>query len=318
MGQRGRVVVVVGASRGIGRAVAYRLARRGDRLVVVARDEEALARTAEHCRALGAQVLAVPADVTDSDALGSVVRSAVERFGRIDVWIGVTGVLAYGTVEQTPTAVYRRVLETNLIAQIDGVRRVLPVFRAQGSGRIILIGSLYSRVTAPYVSAYAASKFGLLGFAGSLRQELLDARGIDVRVIIPATIDTAVYQRAANLTGRVPRPIPPVVSPFRVARAVERSTRGRGAPVMSVGRVQSALIPFSAAFPRVFDHVVRLSMETLGLTRRPADDTLGTLDRPHHDVGSVTGGWRSPGLRAGLVAMTLAGAAALAGRRRRE
>ena len=132
MGQRGRVVVVVGASRGIGRAVAYRLARRGDRLVVVARDEEALGRTAERCRALGAQTLAVPADVTDSDALGSVVRCAVERFGRIDVWIGVTGVLAYGTVEQTPTAVYRRVLETNLIAQIDGVRRVLPVFRAQG------------------------------------------------------------------------------------------------------------------------------------------------------------------------------------------
>ncbi|KAA9153361.1 SDR family NAD(P)-dependent oxidoreductase, partial [Microbacterium lushaniae] len=169
MGKRGQVVVVVGASRGIGRAAAYEFARRGDRVVVVARDEQALARTAEHCRTLGAETLAVPADVTDSDALGSVVRSAVQRFGRIDAWIGVAGVLAYGTVEQTPTAVYRRVLETNLIAQIDGVRQVLPVLRAQGSGRIVLIGSLYSRVTAPYVSAYAASKFGLLGFAGSLR-----------------------------------------------------------------------------------------------------------------------------------------------------
>ncbi|KAA9153150.1 hypothetical protein F6B41_15990 [Microbacterium lushaniae] len=82
--------------------------------------------------------------------------------------------------------------------------------------------------------------------------------------------------------------------------------------------MQSALIPFSAAFPRVFDRIVCMLMETLGLARRPADDTLGTLDRPHHDAGSVTGGWRSPALRAGLVAATLACATALTGRRRRR
>lgn len=317
MRRSGRVVVIVGASRGMGRAAAYRFARRSARLVLVARDEAALLEAAAECRALGAQVLVIPGDVTVEGTAAEVVTRAVERFGRIDVWIGAVGALVYGRVEQTPTDVYRRVFETNVVAQVDGVRAVLPQLRAQGSGRIILIGSLFSVVTAPYASAYAASKFALLGFTRSLQQELLGSPGIEVRMVLPASIDTPIYQRASNFTGRAPRPLPPVTSPYRVARVIERSSRGLGPRVATVGRMQSSMILLARALPRVYDRVILVLVETLGLSRDPAPDSLGALQSAQPGPSTVTGGWRSPRRRAMLAASAALGAAALWGRRRR-
>ena len=314
----GRVVVIIGGSRGIGRAAAAAFARRGSRLVLVARDEGALEETASECRALGAAVHVVRGDITEPSVLAGVVRAALDRFGRIDVWVGAAGVFAFGLVEKTPTDVFRRILEINLIAHVEGVRQVLPVFRTQGSGRIVLVGSLFSEVTAPYVSAYVASKFALRGFARALRQELRNEPGIDVRIVLPASIDTPIYQRAANLTGRAPHPLPPVSSPYRVARAIERSSRGPGPHSVRVGRVQSSMILLSTGLPRVYDGVISGLVETLGLRRRPAPDTLGALEAPQAGPSEITGGWRSPALRVALAVTTAAGAASLQGRQRRR
>jgi short-subunit dehydrogenase len=318
MGSRDSVVVIAGASRGIGRASAERFARRGARLVLAARDADALAEVADRCRRLGAHVVAVPADLRRSDDIARIIAAATARFGRIDVWIGVSGVAAYGRVEEVPTEVFRAVLETNLVAHIDAVRHVLPVMRAQGSGRVVLVGSLYSRVTAPAMSAYVTSKFGLLGFARSLRQELRGS-GIDVRLVLPATIDTPIYQRAVNFSGRTPHPLPPVAAPGRVARALVRASAGRGRREQLVGIVQSATIPLAALAPAVFDAGIGTLMNTLGLRRPATVSTSGALEAGRDSLPpTASGGWRSARARVLTAsAATTIAVAVLAARRSR-
>lgn len=291
-----QVVVVTGGSRGIGRATALRFARRGARLVLVARDEVALASAAADCRATGAEVHTVSVDLAEPDGPQRAADAAVERFGRIDVWIGSASVFSYGSVEDTPDAVRDRVIETNLVGHMRAARAVVPYFRVGGGGTIVFVGSLYSQVAGPYVSSYVAAKHGLLGFARSLRQEMLGHRGIRVKIVLPASIDTPIYRRAANATGRTPFPLPPVVSAERVARAIERVVRGRRLEV-GVGAAQFVTRPLRVLAPRVFDRFIRALQRSLGLRRRPAPATTGAVLGAHHDEGAVSGGWARVPLR---------------------
>jgi short-subunit dehydrogenase len=280
---------------------------RGTALVLAARDEAALEAAAAVCRTRGADVLTVPTDIVDPAQNRALVECALERFGHIDVWIGAASVTAYGTVADTPDDVYRRTLATNLQAPIEGVRAVLPHFLERGRGRIVLLGSLYSLVSSPYMSAYVAGKHGLLGFARSLRQEMLGSR-IDVRIVLPATIDTAIFQRAANSTGRRPHPLPPVVSPRRAGRVVARASRGRGPREAVVGRVQKAAVALQWTAPRAYDRGARVAMDTLGLRGTDIPATPGAVLEPAHDTGAVAGGWRSGRTRLlGLTALAVLG-----------
>src|SRR5690606_12680697 len=158
-------------SSGIGRATAYAYARRGARLVLASRSRAALETVADECRALGAQALVVPTDVSAEGEVRALAAAAVGEFGRIDVRVGNAGTFSYGAFEQTPAAVFRQVLETNLMGQVHGARAALPYFRRQGSGALVLVASLYSRVSSPLVAPYVTSKWGLLGFAEVLRAE---------------------------------------------------------------------------------------------------------------------------------------------------
>lgn len=308
MGKRSDVVVITGGSRGIGRATAHAFAKRGTRLVLVARGEAALDEAARECRRRGADASYIVADVADADAVDSVVSTVIARHGRIDVWVGAASVLAFGRVEDTPRETFDRVIAVNLLGQVNGVRAVLPQLRAQGRGRIVLVASLYSRVTSPYLSAYIASKFGLLGFVRSLQQELLGEK-IDVRAMLPASIDTGIYQRAANYTGREGHAIPPVVGPERVAKAIVRAARGQGPAVTTVGRIQAmATVPY-ALLPRTFNRSIRTIADIVALRGHGVPTTDGTVFEPAPDAGGVTGGWRSSGARSILAVTALAGAA---------
>lgn len=291
------VVVITGGSRGIGRAAALRFAReKGVRLALVARDETALAAAAAACRARGAEVLTVSMDLADPDGPERAAEAVVARFGRIDVWVASASVFSYGSVEDTPDDIRDRIIETNLTGQMRAARAVLPHFRARGGGTIVFVGSLFSQIPGPYVAPYVAAKHGLLGFVRALREEVLDHRGIHVRIVLPASIDTPVYQRAANVTGRTPFPLPPVVSADRVARAIVRAAHG-GRPEVAVGAAQLVMRPLRFFAPRVFDRVIRVLQRTLGLRRRPAADTAGAVLAPQHDPGAVSGGWRRFPLR---------------------
>jgi short-subunit dehydrogenase len=314
MARGASVVVITGASSGIGRETARTYARRGARLVLASRSQPALETVAAECRTLGAQVQVVPTDVAQEGAVRALAAAAVAEFGRIDVWVGNAGVYGYGSFEQTPARVFRQIVETNLMGQVHGARTVLPQFRRQGSGTLVFVGSLFSRVSSPSLSAYVTSKFGLLGFAESLRQDLRGS-GIRVRVILPATIDTPIYQHAFNRTGRYVHPLPPVSSPRRVARAIERSTHRRRFAT-HVGQTLRGSVTLHRVSVLAYDAVNSFLMDRVELRGDGAEPTDGTVFEPPVEAGATTGGWRSPVKRM-LGWAAVAGVAAVVLRRRR-
>jgi short-subunit dehydrogenase len=289
--EQARVVVITGASSGIGRATAHAFAERGNSLVLAARGEAALREVVAECERRGAAALAVPTDVGDEAQVEALAAAAVERFGRLDVWVGNASVFSYGTVEQTPSAVFREVLETNLLGQVYGARAALPHFRAQGSGVLVVVSSLYGKVTSPYLSPYITSKFGVYGFAEVLREELRRERGISVCTVLPATIDTPIYQRAANYTGRRVHPLPPAVDARRVAAAIVQVVdRPRRETV--VGQVQRTAVALRSLAPALFETLVVPAFELLSLRRGPVAPTDGAVLAPRPGTEAVDGGWR--------------------------
>jgi len=288
---RSSVVVVVGASSGIGRATAHLVARRGARLVLAARSLESLEEVARECRSLGADSLVVAADVAQPGDAERIAAEAEERFGRIDVWVAAASVYGYGAFDRMPADEARTIIDTNLHGTIDQVRAALPALR-RSRGAVVIIGSVFSALASPYVWAYVASKHGVAGFAASIRQELRrDRDAVDVAMVWPATIDTPIYQHAANRTGRVIHPIPPVVDARRVARAVlasaERPRRRR-----IVGIVQGSFVPLHALAPALADRILAATMRRLGVRREAASDTHGTVSAPDPASNRVSGGWR--------------------------
>ena len=309
------VVVITGASSGIGRATAHEFAERGARLMLAARDQSGLDDVVAECRERGGEAIARVTDVSDEQQVAALVDRAIAHYGRVDVWVGAASVYAFGSVEQLPRDVFRQLVETNFFGQVYGVRAVLPHMRRSGSGAIIVIGSVYSKTTGPYVSAYVASKFATFGFAQSLMHELRGT-GISLCTVLPATIDTPIHQHAANATGQVVKPIPPIVSPLRVARAIVRLSK-RPRPVTVVGATQGSLIRLQQWAPGLYSSVITAMWHRLGLRGGSVPVSPGTVFEPDPASNQVTGGWRSPVARAGFVLGAVAAVAVALGRRRR-
>ncbi|MUK02512.1 SDR family NAD(P)-dependent oxidoreductase [Vibrio cholerae] len=297
---RTRTVVITGASSGIGRATARLFAEEGSQLVLSGRDDRTLGPVAAECRERGALVITVPTDVSSETEVDRLADAAVERFGGIDVWVGNASLYSFGTFEQTPSDVFDRLIAVNLLGQVYGARAALRVFRRQGTGVLVSVASIYSRVTSPLVGPYVTSKFGLLGFLEVLRMELREAPGIHVCAVLPATIDTPIHQHAANYTGRPVRPLPPVTDPVRVARAIVRVSH-RPRRLTQVGRVQSLFVHARALAPAVYEPVVARAYRALALKKGSIPQSSGNVFEADQQETGVTGGWRIlPGLRSTL------------------
>lgn len=267
-----RVVLVTGASSGIGRATVLRAAAGGDHLVLVARGRESLDQVAALAHDAGAaSTLVVPTDVGDDDAVRDCVAAALHRHSRIDVVVNSAGVVAYGRAEEVPADVFDGVLRTNLHGSVNVARHVLPVLKRQGSGTLVLVGSVIGHVTVPSMSAYAVSKWGVRALAQHLQVENPD---VSVRYVAPGGVDTPIYSQAANVAGFEGRPPPPVATPERTARQILARVDGHRSGAQLTLANHLLRFGFTAVHP-VYVRIVRplFGVAAVDLTRPvPAND----------------------------------------------
>ena len=288
-----QTVLITGASSGIGRATAVELARRGARLVLVARGREALEEAAAEARAAGAaSVVVCPADVLDEDAVRAAVTTAVDRFGRLDVVVHAAQVMAYGTIEEVPRKVFETVVETAVHGTANVARVVLPVFREQEAGHLLVVNSLLGQVATPLLGSYIAAKWGQLGLIRVLQQETRDVPGIAVSAVQPGGVDTPIYVQAASWTGSTGRPPPPVYSPQRVARTV-LATLDRPRRQVQAGIFNPLITAAFRLVPGVFDYLVGPMIQRLAIADDDVPPTEGNVFASRPERNATEGRWRS-------------------------
>lgn len=312
----GAVVVITGASSGIGKATALAFAKEGASLALAARRKSALDETVSACEALGAPATAVEVDVTDAEAVDGLADAAIRRFGRIDVWVNNAGVTMFSPFLETPLEDLRRVVEVNVFGYVNGARAALPWMRDQGSGVLVNVGSVVGDTPQPYASAYGMSKAAVRSLSRSLRAELRleGLPGVRVCTVMPATVDTPIYSETANRTGREVRPMPPVSTPGRVARAIVKTARSPRREVLC-GAGAKSLAMLNKKAPGLAERLVTGKADRQQLSRRrPAEATSGNLYEPStraEDTGAG-GGWGGR-RRTAQRGLAMAAAAGLAG-----
>jgi short-subunit dehydrogenase len=284
------VVVVTGASSGVGRATAIQLARADARVVLAARRERVLHEVAAECQAQGGRAHPVATDVRDAEAMRRLAAVAVERFGHIDVWVNNAAVSLFGRFDQAPPDLWREVLEVDFFGYVNGVRAALPYFRSGGGGTLINVASVNSHVPFPYLSGYVAAKFAVRGFAESLREELR-GENIDVCTIKPAAIDTPLFQHAANYSGKAIKPLRPFMRPERVAGAIVRCVK-RPRREVFVGFSGRQMTLFHALAPALAERVMSKLVEREHFRDEFAPPTPGNLREPDPEWTGVSGGWK--------------------------
>lgn len=298
------VVVITGASSGIGRATAEAFARRGAVIVLAARSTEALETVAQRCRDLGAAASACATDVTVPQQVAALADHAIRFAGRIDIWVSNVGTGAVGAFHETPIEAHEQVVRADLLGHMNDAHAVLPVFLRQGRGIFVNMISVGGFAAVPYATAYSASKFGLRGFAEALRGELAVHPDIHICDVYPAFVDAPGIAHAANYTGRALSAPPPLLDPREVADAIVRLSR-RPKPTTMIG-VATPLIRIGHFLsPELSTRLMSLFMRSY-LRRAPrVPRTSGNLTQPRPD--GIDGGLRwSRGARA--LAWGLAGA----------
>jgi NAD(P)-dependent dehydrogenase (short-subunit alcohol dehydrogenase family) len=283
------VVLVTGGSSGIGRATAHRLAARGDHVVLASRGKGALEDAAGECRQRGGSVTSHAVDVRDAAAVDALVETVIAEHGRLDAVVHAAGVVAYGQFPDVPPEIFDGVLDTNVRGSANVARAVLLVFRRQGRGHLVLLGSVIGDMAAPGMTPYAVTKWAVRSLGRQLALENRDLADVHVTVVSPGPVDTPIYRQAANYEGRAGRPPFPVVKPERVARAIVDvldSPRDR----VQVGPANAVMRLGFSLLPRVFDTIVGPFFRVLATRPGLLDATPGNVLEPREDLEAVRGG----------------------------
>ncbi len=305
-----QVVVITGASSGVGRATALEFARYRCTIILAARQQNELEEVAAICQKLGAKALAVPTDVTDESSVNSLAKAAYDFGGQINVWVNIAGVAIMGEFNAVPMAEHEKVIRTNLLGAVYGAYAVLPYFKQQKSGTIINMNSVGGWVATPYSLSYSVSKFGLRGYSEALRAELYRFPQIHVCDVFPAFLDTPGTRHAGNYIGKVLKPVPPVTSTTKIAGIiVDLAVNPRNS--VTVGAVAGLIRLSNALLPGVAEFFMAKGLETYMKVGEDAPVTSGNILNPTGTYNQISGGYTSKTITEKRVS-TVAGIAAAA------
>jgi short-subunit dehydrogenase len=279
-----QVIVITGATSGIGLATARLAAQHEAKLILAARNEDAVKELGEEFERRGVQALPVQVDVGSETDMQRLAKTAFERFGHIDTWINNAGVSIFGRHEEVATEDMRRLFETNFWGVVYGSLAAVRYMKTQG-GTIINMGSGFSDCAAPIQGMYSASKHAVKGFTDSLRMELeSEGTPISVTLIKPASINSMLTEHAKSYLDVAPRLPPPVYAPEVAARAVLRAAEQPQRDIY-VGGAARLLAMGGYYLPRLLDRAMASLLIPLQRTRKPPyPDSRHNLHRAARDL----------------------------------
>ena len=276
-----QVMVITGASSGIGLVAAKRAAHRGARVVLAARNENDLRSACDEIRRDGGRAIYVVADVSSHDDVKKIGEAAINAFGRIDTWVNNAAVSMYGKTFEIPIEDMRRQMDVNFWGEVYGSREAVRHLRTRGGALINVASGLADRAI-PLQGIYCAAKHAIKAFTDSLRMELeKDGIPVSVSLVKPASIDTPFFEKAKTYIGVEPQPIPPVYAPEVAADVILRCAEKPTREVFAGGAAE--LIKLARLAPRVAD----LYMEKM-LFKQQRTEEAASPERPANLYHHVT------------------------------
>jgi NAD(P)-dependent dehydrogenase (short-subunit alcohol dehydrogenase family) len=314
-----QVIVITGASSGIGLVTAQEAARAGAGVVLASRNEADLRQAVDNIRAAGGRAISVVADVADPDQVASIARAAIAEFGRIDTWVNNAAVSMYGRITDLAIEEMRRQFDVTYWGQVYGCLVAVPHLRRNG-GAILNVGSALCDRAIPLQGNYCAAKHALRGFTDTLRMEL-EAEGapIAVTLIKPASIDTPFFEKARTHLDVEPQPVPPVYAPEIVAHAILRCAV-KPTRDLNVGG-SGKLLSVANMVPRMADrymerHLFEAQQTDIPVTEGRPDNLFAPVEHDGGERGQTwhgrtkgTSAYTAAALRPRLAAGTLVGLA---------
>jgi short-subunit dehydrogenase len=287
---RHEVVVITGASAGVGRAATREFARRGASIGIIARDPDRLQQTKTEVERLGGRALALPLDVADADKVDEAASQVEQEFGPIDIWVNNAMVTVFSPVKDMAADEYRRVTEVTYLGVVNGTLAALHRMLPRDHGKIVQVGSALAYRAIPLQSAYCGAKHAIQGFTESLRSELYhDKSNVSVTMVQMPALNTPQFDWTRNHLSNKPQPVPPIFEPEVAGEAIYWAAH-HDRPEIYVGMPTEKAIWGNRVMPRLLDHYLANNGFKSQITNEPDDP-----NRPNNLYEPVKGDFEARG-----------------------